>query len=89
MENTMKIKKLLCMALPALLMVSTFTNADAGRYQAYWNGKNYLIMDTDRGYMWTYFGDTIMYNGRIDGDDFNSPDKAKIWQQSHGKWIQK
>jgi hypothetical protein len=36
--------------------------------------------------MWTYFGDTIMYNGRIDGDEFHSTDEPRIWQQSHGKW---
>lgn len=85
----MKIKKLLAFTLPVLLMVSTATVADEGRYQAYWNGKSYMILDSDRGHMWTYFGDTMMYNGRIDGDDFKSPDKTKIWQQSHGKWIQK
>ncbi len=85
----MKIKKLLAFTLPALLMASTVTIADEGRYQAYWNGKSYMILDSDRGHMWTYFGDTIMYNGRIDGDEFKSPAKTKIWQQSHGKWVQK
>ena len=85
----MKIKKLLALILPALLMTSTVTIADEGRYQAYWNGKSYMILDSDRGHMWTYFGDTIMYNGKIDGDNFKSPKKTKIWQQSHGKWIQK
>ena len=48
-----------------------------------------MILDSDKGYMWTYYGDTIMYNGRIDGDNFKSPEKTKIWQQSHGKWIKK
>ena len=85
----MNMKKLLAFTLPALLMASSVTIADEGRYQAYWNGKSYMILDTDRGHMWTYFGDTIMYNGKIDGDDFKSPDKTKIWQQSHGKWVQK
>ena len=85
----MMIKKLLTLLLPALLLVSTITVAESGRYQAYWNGKNYMILDTDRGFMWTYFGDTIMYNGRIDGDEFNSPEKTKIWQQSHGRWVLK
>jgi len=85
----MKISKLIALTLPALLMASTVTDAAAGRYQAYWNGKNYMILDSDKGYMWTYFGDTIMYNGRIDGDNFKSPEKTKIWQQSHGKWIKK
>ena len=64
-------------------------HADEGRYQAYWNGKSYMILDSDHGHMWTYFGDTIMYNGRIDGDNFQSPEKTKIWTQSHGKWVQK
>ena len=85
----MKFKKLIALLLPALLLISTITFAESGRYQAYWNGKNYMILDTDRGFMWTYFGDTIMYNGRIDGDDFSSPDKTKIWQQSHGRWVLK
>ena len=85
----MKMKKLLAFTLPALLMASTVTIADEGRYQAYWNGKSYMILDSDRGHMWTYFGDTIMYNGKIDGDEFKSPDKTKIWQQSHGKWVKK
>lgn len=85
----MKISKLIAFALPALLMVSTLADAAAGRYQAYWNGKSYMILDSDKGYMWTYYGDTIMYNGRIDGDNFKSPEKTKIWQQSHGKWIKK
>jgi len=85
----MKSRTLLTYILPALLLASTVTIADEGRYQAYWNGKSYMILDTDRGHMWTYFGDTIMYNGKLDGDDFKSPSKTKIWQQSHGKWIQK
>ncbi len=85
----MNIKKLITLILPALLIASTVTLADEGRYQAYWNGKSYMILDTDRGHMWTYFGDTIMYNGQIDGNDFQSPDKTKIWQQSHGKWVRK
>ncbi len=85
----MKSKKLLTFVLPALLLASSVTLADEGRYQAYWNGKSYMIMDSDRGHMWTYFGDTIMYNGKIDGDDFKSPEKTKIWQQSHGKWVKK
>lgn len=85
----MKIKRLLSLAITALLFSSTISLADEGRYQAYWNGKSYMILDTDRGHMWTYFGDTIMYNGQLDGDEFKSPDKTKIWQQSHGKWIEK
>jgi len=85
----MKMKKLFRYAIPALLLITATCSsfADEGRYQAYWNGKSYLILDTDRGYMWSYYGDTIMYNGRIDGNDFDSPDKATIWKQSHGKWV--
>ncbi|MDJ0880959.1 MAG: hypothetical protein QNJ56_04850 [Gammaproteobacteria bacterium] len=71
------------------LILSQPVIADEGRYQAHWNGKSYLILDSDQGHMWTYHGDTIIYNGRIDGDEFESPDKAKIWSQSHGTWKQK
>ncbi len=82
-------KKLLSVLLSLFVVVSTAVFAGEGRYEAHWNGKSYLIMDTDNGHMWTYFGDTIQYNGRIKGDDFESTDKVKIWVQSHGKWIQK
>ncbi len=76
--------------LPAIAMLSSpSVLADEGRYQAHWNGKSYLIMDSDKGHMWTYYGDTMIYNGRINGDQFESPDKAKIWSQSHGTWKQK
>lgn len=86
----MKIKSLLSISLSALMLTcSSAAFAEAGRYQAYWNGKSYMILDSDKGYLWTYFGDTIMYNGRFDGDDFESPEKTRIWQQSHGKWIEK
>lgn len=87
----MKLKMNILMTLIsiALFMTSSSLIADEGRYQAHWNGKSYLILDSDHGHMWTYYGDSIQYNGRIDGDDFRSPEKTKIWQQSHGKWIQK
>lgn len=87
----MKLKMNILMTLisTALFMTSSSLIADEGRYQAHWNGKSYLILDSDHGHMWTYYGDSIQYNGRIDGDDFRSPEKTKIWQQSHGKWIQK
>ncbi len=75
--------------LLGLALTSTTSLAGEGRYQAYWNGKSYLILDTDHGHMWNYLGDTIQYTGRIDGSELVSPDKAMIWQQSHGKWIQK
>jgi hypothetical protein len=87
MEKLMK-NKLIFACLSALLVFSTSLYAGEGRYQAYWNGKNYLILDTDNGHMWAYFGDTMMYNGRIDGNDFISPEKPKIWVQKHGKWVQ-
>lgn len=73
--------------ITALLLTTTIGIADEGRYQAHWNGKSYLIMDSDKGHMWTYYGDSILYNGRINGDDFESPNESKIWKQSHGKWI--
>jgi hypothetical protein len=80
-------KKLIFACLSVLLAFTSSVSAGEGRYQAYWNGKNYLILDTDNGNMWAYYGDTIMYNGRIDGNDFISPEKPKIWTQSHGKWV--
>ena len=83
------VKYLIAASLLGAAALSTPVQADEGRYQAYWNGKSYFILDTDHGHMWNYFGDTIQYNGRIDGDDFVSPIKAKIWQQSHGKWVEK
>lgn len=67
-------------------LVGSNVSADEGRYQAHWNGKSYLIMDTDDGHIWTYYGDSILYSGRIDGSDFKPPEKVKIWQQKHGKW---
>ncbi len=84
----LKLKTLIFTLMAALTLVSTTGYAGEGRYQAYWNGKNYLILDTDNGHMWAYFGDTMMYSGKIDGDDFISPDKPKIWTQKHGKWVQ-
>ena len=87
MKRTNKIPVALTTA--ALLLLGNNALAGEGRYQAHWNGKSYLIMDTDNGHMWTYFGDTMMYNGRIDGDEFVSPEEIKIYQQSHGKWIKK
>lgn len=73
--------------LPLLLLTSSAALADEGRYQAYWNGKSYMILDTDRGNMWTFYGDTLVYNGRINGDEFDSPKKASIWKQNLGKWV--
>jgi len=86
---TNNIKSLLTGLIAAAFLLSTSVQAGEGRYQAHWNGKSYLILDSDHGHMWTYFGDSISYNGRIDGDDFESPAKAKIWTQSHGTWKQK
>lgn len=84
-----KLNVIVTLMASAVLLSSNALLADEGRYQAHWNGKSYLILDSDHGHMWTYFGDSIQYNGRIDGDDFQSPEKSTIWQQSHGKWIKK
>ena len=84
-----KSNMILALRSTAVLLTSNAVLADEGRYQAHWNGKSYLILDSDHGHMWTYYGDSIQYNGRIDGDDFKSPEKSTIWQQSHGKWIKK
>ncbi len=84
----MKLKHLTRLTLPLILLLgSQAAIAEEGRYQAYWNGKSYMILDTDRGNMWTFYGDTMVYNGRLDGNDFESPEKASIWKQSHGKWV--
>ena len=83
----MKLTRFTRYALALLALSSTAAIADEGRYQAYWNGKSYMILDTDRGNMWTFYGDTLVYNGRLDGDDFESPDKASIWKQNLGKWV--
>ncbi len=89
-ESSMKKMKqaILTATTAALILCTSVSIADEGRYQAYWNGKSYFILDTDKGHMWNYFGDTMMYNGKIDGDDLKSPAKAKIWKQSHGRWVQ-
>ena len=85
----MKLTRLCLTTIAGLMLISTSAFAGEGRYQAYWNGKSFFILDTDHGHMWNYYGDTLQYNGRIDGNDFSSPEKAKIWQQSHGKWVAK
>jgi hypothetical protein len=80
--------KLITLALVTSLgMAFSNAHADEGRYQAYWTGKYFMILDSDDGNIWSYFGDQIMYNGRIDGEDFQSPEKTKIWNLSHGKWV--
>jgi hypothetical protein len=72
----------------AAISLLTFTSVQAaeGRYQAHWNGKEYLILDSDKGHMWTYRGTSMLYNGRIDGDEFEPPESPGIWQQNHGRW---
>jgi len=81
-------KKLALSTFIAISLLSLGTSqASEGRYQAQWNGKSYLILDTDNGHMWTFHGDSILYNGRIDGDEFVPPKQPTIWQQNHGKWI--
>lgn len=68
------------------LMTATAGQAREGRYTAHWNGKSYLIVDSENGHLWSYHGNTIMYNGRIDGDEFEPPLAPQIWEQKHGKW---
>jgi hypothetical protein len=72
-----------------LALVTSLSLAGAGRYQAHWNGKSYLIIDSDKGHMWTYHGNSILYNGQIDGDEFEPPEETQIWEQKHGKWSKK
>lgn len=80
-------KKLALSAFIAILSLNPGTLlASEGRYQAHWNGKSYLILDSDNGHMWVYHGDSILYNGRIDGDEFEPPKGSKIWKQNHGNW---
>ena len=84
----LKLKAMIATLMAAMILSTGSAWAGEGRYQAYWNGKNYLILDTDNGHMWAFYGDTMMYNGKIDGDDFVSPNEPKIWTQKHGKWVQ-
>ena len=85
----MKFQPRFTLLLGALALFSGSVLADEGRYQAYWNGKSYLILDTDKGHIWKFWGDTIQYNGQIDGSEFESPEKARIWKQNHGRWVEK
>lgn len=75
----------------AVIIVGILTSSAyaEGRYQAHWNGKSYLVIDSENGHLWTYHGDSIVYNGRVDGDEFEPPEAAQIWQQRHGKWSKK
>lgn len=73
----------------AILLTVVFSSASyaaANRYQAIWNGKTYLIIDSDNGHMWTFRGNSMIYNGQVDGDEFNPPEVPQIWQLKHGKW---
>ena len=67
-------------------LIATAGQADEGRYQAHWNGKYFLIVDTDKGHLWTYHGNTMLYNGRVVGDEFEPPEKPQIWEQKHDTW---
>ena len=78
----------LTLTLATLLMV-TPSQAREGRYQAHWNGKSFLIVDSEKGNLWTYKGNTMLYNGRIDGDEFEPPESPQIWEQKHGKWTRR
>ncbi len=72
-----------------LLLSISAAHAASNRYQAHWNGKSYLIVDSDDGHIWTYRNDSMIYNGQIDGDTFTPPESPQIWQQNHGRWTQK
>ena len=76
-----------CTVISILMFSANTLQASEGRYQAHWNGKSYLILDTDNGHMWAFHGDSLLYNGRIDGDEFEPPKQSNIWQQKHGKWL--
>lgn len=79
--------KIFATAIATLSLVAfTSIQADEGRYQAHWDGKSYLILDSDHGHMWTYTGNSMLYNGRIDGNEFEPPQNPKIWHQNHGQW---
>ena len=71
------------------LLIATPGQASEGRYQAHWNGKSFLIVDSKNGNLWTYHGNTMRYNGRIDGDEFEPPESTQIWEQKHGKWTRR
>lgn len=80
-------KKLALSSFIAISLLNLNTlQAGEGRYQAHWNGKSYLILDTDKGHMWAFHGDSLLYNGRIDGDEFDPPKEPVIWQQKRGNW---
>ena len=68
------------------ILFSATSFASANRYQAIWNGKSYLIIDSDNGHLWTFRGNSMIYNGQVDGDEFNPPEVPQIWQLKHGKW---
>ena len=77
-------KKLTIILIACFLSSASF--ADENRYQAHWNGKSYLIIDSDEGYLWTLRNDSMIYNGQVDGSQFVPPEVPQIWQQRHGKW---
>lgn len=79
----MKTKRLFLLAL-ALFGLSG--PALAERYNAYWDGKEFLILDSESGHMWSYQKGTLAYNGRIDGDEFVPPKQIQIWNQYRGQW---
>ncbi|MBL7003805.1 MAG: hypothetical protein ISR69_07265 [Gammaproteobacteria bacterium] len=80
-------KKIIITTLAILtLLLSTTSFAGSGRYEAIWNGKSFLIVDSEDGHIWTFRGDTMIYNGQVDGNDFEPPLSSQIWQLKHGKW---
>jgi len=76
--------------LTVLLISIGFSQAAiaAERYQAHWNGNEYLILDSSQGHMWTYKKGNLVYNGQLDGDEFEPPARPQIWNQFRGKWTQ-
>lgn len=82
-------KTILISLLLVASTVSSIAHAASNRYQAHWNGKSYLIVDSDSGHMWTFQGDRMIYNGQVDGEEFEPPAIPQIWQLQHGKWSKK
>ena len=69
-----------------ILLTSTAIQAVEGRYQAHWNGKSYLILDSENGHIWTFEGDAMTYSGRVDGKDFIPSESTNAWKRDHGRW---
>lgn len=79
-------KRLTLTATLVACLLSSSAFAGENRYQAHWNGKSYLIIDSDDGHLWTLRNDSMIYKGQVDGDQFIPPKSPQVWQQLHGKW---